>query len=251
MLNKVKCSFAVKKIFGHIWAVWGLLWFALTLLPFIPFLFITRYLPEPRKSTIFYPMSKWWMRLFLYPVGCPLFIKGKENFIKGENYVVTINHNALMDAPVSCPFVPGVNKTIAKDDFLKIPIFNLVYERGSVLINRKSDTSRSKGYDDMKKVLERGWHMCLYPEGTRNKTNNPLQPFKDGAFKLAIETNKAIIPALIFNTKKAQPIKPAFTFYPTILKLHFLPAITSQGHSVQTLKEKVYATMEAYYEANK
>lgn len=240
----------MKKIFGHIWAVWGVLWFALTLLPFIPFLFITRWLPEPTKSVIFYPMSKLWMWLFLYPVGCPLFVRGKNNFKKGENYVVVANHNALMDAPVSCPFVPGVNKTIAKDDFMKIPIFNLVYERGSVLVNRKSDVSRRKGYEDMKKVLANGWHMCLYPEGTRNKTDEPLLEFKDGAFKLAIETNKFIMPTLLFNTRKAQPIKPANTFYPTILKMHFLPAISPEGHTVESLKQIVWKTMHDYYAAN-
>ncbi len=240
----------MRKIFGHIWAVWGGLWFIFSLLPFLPFIFITRYFPEPSKSKIFYHISRWWMRFFLIPVGCPLFLKGQENFIKGEKYIVTLNHNAFMDVPVSCPFVPGVNKTIAKSDFMKIPIFNLVYERGSVLINRKDENSRRKGYDAMKKVLENGWHMCLYPEGTRNKTEQPMQEFKEGAFRLAIDTNTAIIPALIFNTKKAQPHKPAFTFYPTILKLHFLPAISPNGHTTESLNKKVKEVMTAYYIKN-
>ncbi len=241
----------LKKIFGHIWAVWGIFWFVFSLLLFIPIIFITRYLPEPRKSVVFYYISRWWIRLFMFPVGCPLFIKGKQHFKKGENYVVVANHNAFMDAPVSCPFVPGVNKTIAKSDFMKIPIFSLVYERGSVLVDRKDDASRRRGYEQMKKVLASGWHMCLYPEGTRNKSDEPLLPFKDGAFKLAIEANKSVIPTLLFNTRKAQPHKPANTFYPTVLKMHFLPAVSPQGHTVESLRETVWHIMADYYMANK
>ena len=51
----------------------------------------------------------------------------------------------------------------------------------------------------MKKVLDMGLHMCIYPEGTRNKTDQPLKTFHDGAFRLAIDTRKAIIPGMIFQ----------------------------------------------------
>ena len=45
--------------------------------------------------------------------------------------------------------------------------------------------------------------MCIYPEGTRNRTEEPLKKFHDGAFRLAVSSGKEIIPAIIFNTKKA------------------------------------------------
>ena len=55
----------------------------------------------------------------------------------------------------------------------------------------------------MKDVLKKGMHMCIYPEGTRNRSNEPLKKFYDGAFKLAVDTGTSIIPSLIFNTRKA------------------------------------------------
>jgi 1-acyl-sn-glycerol-3-phosphate acyltransferase len=240
----------MKKILGRIWAIWGVTWFTLSLFIFLPFIIITRFFNEPSKSNIFYHISRWWMFLFLYGTGCPIRIRGKQHFAKGANYIVTANHNAFMDVPISSPFIPGTNKTIAKKDFMKVPIFNLVYERGGVLIDRKSEASRRKGYEDMKAVLARGWHMCIYPEGTRNKTNKPIQEFKDGAFRLAIETNKSIIPALLFNTKKAQPHYPSFTFYPTKIEMHFLAPIASEGHTAESLKNIVWQTMHDYYAAN-
>jgi 1-acyl-sn-glycerol-3-phosphate acyltransferase len=241
----------MKLIFGRIWAFWGIVWFCATLLLLLPFVLITRFYKEPNKSTVFYKISKLWMQLFLWGTGCPIKMVGKAHFEKGKNYVVTSNHNSFLDVPVTSPFIPGTNKTIGKSDFMKIPIFNFYYERGSVLVDRKSDTSRRKSYEGMKKVITNGWHMCIYPEGTRNKTNQPLQPFKDGAFRLAIETNVSIIPCLLFNTAKALPLKPSFCYIPTKLEMHFLAPISPINETAETLKQKVFNVMQEYYVANR
>src|SRR5439155_14872246 len=107
-----------------------------------------------------------------------------------------------MDVPLTSPGIPGANKTIAKIEMARIPLFGMIYKRGSVLVDRKSEESRRKSFNKMKEVLQMGMHMCIYPEGTRNKTNEPLQRFHDGAFRLAVETKKDIMPAVIFYTNK-------------------------------------------------
>ena len=66
-----------------------------------------------------------------------------------------------MDVPVSTPFIPGGNKTIAKKEMSKIPVFGLIYKVGSVLVDRKSDASRKDSYTKMKKVLQ--WDcICVF-----------------------------------------------------------------------------------------
>ena len=170
------------------------------------------------------------------------------NFVM--TYIVTCNHNALLDIPLSSPFIPGANQTIAKKDFLKVPLFGWYYNRGSVIVDRHSDASRRKSFELMKGALDKGMHMCIYPEGTRNKTDQPLKKFYDGAFKLAIDTNHAIIPAVIFNTKKALSSKYFFYFLPKKLSIHFIPPIEPGNLTVEELKQKVFNTMSAYYTAN-
>ncbi len=184
-----------------------------------------------------------WLRL----VGCPVKVIGKNNFEKGKAYIVTCNHNSLMDVTLSSPFIPVTNKTIAKKSFAKVPLFGWFYRKGSVLVDRNSDASRRKSFDDMKQVLKKGMHMCIYPEGTRNRTNEPLKKFYDGAFKLAVETQTSVIPTLIFNTKKALPSHKSFYFLPQKLQMHFLEPVSPDGHSVEQLKEKVFAVMTEYY----
>ena len=232
-----------KNIFARIWALWGLISFMLTF--FIIFLpaMASYLLPAVQGQIFFIQVSRFWMNMWLFLIGCPVKISGKENFIDKESYVVVFNHNAFLDVPLSAPFVPGANKTIAKASFAKIPLFGWFYRKGSILVDRKDDRSRSKSFDAMKKVLSMGMHMCIYPEGTRNRTTQPMKEFYDGAFKLALAAKKDIIPCVIIGTKKAMPISKTFYLLPVRLKMHFLPAVSSAGITVTELKEKVFNVM--------
>lgn len=240
-----------KNIFGRIFAFWALLWFFITMLIVLPPTWLLGMIKEPKRTVLFIQLSRIWMAVWLPIAGIRLIIKGKRKFKKEENYIVVFNHNSYMDAPVSAPGVPGGNKTISKIEMSKIPLFGMIYKRGSVLVDRKSEESRLKSYTYMKRVLDMGLHMCIYPEGTRNKTNLPLKEFKDGAFRLAIETKKAIIPAVLFNTKKVLPQHKMFYFWPSKIEMHFLDPVETKDLSMQdvkALKEKVFGLMWNYIE---
>ena len=236
-----------KNIFGRIWALWAMISFILTfLIIFIPSM-IPYLLPDPKGQDLFIRISRFWMRVWLLLVGCPLRVNGKQHFAKGTSYIVTCNHNSLLDIPISCPFIPGANKTIAKTSFAKVPLFGWFYRKGAVLVDRKSDISRRKSFDTMKKVLAMGMHMSVYPEGTRNRSNEPMKKFYDGAFKLAVATNTAVIPAIIFNTKKALPVNKPFFFWPHRLQMDFLQPVPVEGQTAEQLREKVFSIMKDFY----
>lgn len=127
--------------------------------------------------------------------------------------------------------------------FAKIPLFGLYYAKGSVLVDRRSEKSRRVSFEKMKWVLRTGMHMCIYPEGTRNRTQEPLKPFYNGAFKLAHETKTDIIPAIISGTKEAVPLHKTFFFLPKRLEIRFLPPISSKDITALELKNKVFNTM--------
>ena len=236
----------VKNILGRIFAAWAILVFGLTLLIFLLPIGLSVLWPEPKRSRIAYFFWSVWLSIFLPLSGIFRVIKGKKNFKKGQNYVVICNHNSLMDPPISSPSIPGPNKTIAKIEMAKIPIFGIIYRRGAVLVDRKNEESRRASYGKMKEVLEQGLHMCIYPEGTRNKTKEPLQRFQDGAFRLAIDTKKEIIPAVIFNTAKAMPRK-TFFYWPTVVEMHFLEPISVADKTVAQVKEEAFQIMRDYY----
>lgn len=237
----------LKDIVGRIWALWGIISFVVTFfIIFIPTM-ITYLIPDPKGQDIFIKISKLWMTVWLHLVGCPLKVKGKKNFAPHTAYIVVCNHNSMLDIPISCPFIPGANKTIAKKSFVKIPLFGWFYRKGAVLVDRKSDVSRRRSFEAMKKVLSEGMHMSIYPEGTRNRTDEPLKKFHDGAFKLAVSTNTSIIPAVILHSKKALPLNKFFYFIPHKLEMHFLEPVPVAEQTADQLKEKVFEIMKAYY----
>ena len=119
-----------------------------------------------------------------------------------------------------------------------------------MLVDRKSEESRRASFTAMKNVLQMGLHMCIYPEGTRNKTSEPLQPFHNGAFRLAIETGKPILPAVIFNTAKVLPPGISFFFWPAKIRMEFLEPIPPIG-TVEELKKITFERMKEYYVKNK
>ena len=242
----------IKNILGALLAAWALIFFSVTMIiVFIP-IWLTSLIKDPAGTELFRKICLVWMDTFLFMLGCVIKRRGTEHFRKGQTYVVVCNHRSLMDVPLSTPHIPGPNKTIAKKELANIPIFGMVYKRGSILVDRKSDESRRRSMDEMKKVLAQGMHMCIYPEGTRNKTANPLKSFYDGAFKLASDTGTPIIPAIIFNTDKVLPNNKSFYVWPHRMSIHFLPEIpVEKNQNVATLRDQVYQIMWDFYEENK
>ena len=235
-------------IFGRVWSLWGLISFILTfLLIFLPSMGAYLFKDYKKGQDYFIAVSRVWMWTWLRLIGCPVKVTGREYFKPGETYVIVYNHNALLDVPLSAPFVPGGNKTIAKASFAKVPIFGWFYKRGSILVDRNDDKSRVKSFEEMKRSLRAGMHMCIYPEGTRNRTNQPLKKFYDGAFKLSVDTQNEMIPCVISGTNKAMPIHKTFFLWPTPLQMDFLPPISPLGIDAKELKENVFRVMTAHY----
>jgi 1-acyl-sn-glycerol-3-phosphate acyltransferase len=242
----------LKNIFGRIWAAWGALVFILTMLIFlIPFFAFIYFKKEPKKTYRFISYSRVWMDIFLGLIGCPLKIQGREYFQKGKTYIVVCNHNSLIDVPVSSPGIPGGNKTIAKAEMAKIPVFGLIYKTGSILVDRKNEKSRRESFVKMREVLDMGLHMCIYPEGTRNTSAEPIKPFHDGAFRLAVNSGHAIMPMIIFNSRRANPPDKGFYLMPVKLRMHFLPEVEPKPEeSVEQLKGRVFEQMKNYIMQN-
>ncbi len=245
----------MKNILGRLYAFWLMLCFAITLLLVaIPTAFFHYTIKdEVKKTTAILKGYRVWMGILMPMVFCRVTLKGRNHFRKGQNYIVVCNHNALFDILVSTPSVPGASKTLAKEELAHIPVFGLVYRSGSILVNRKNARSRAESMEKMKETLARGMHLILYPEGTRNKTDAPLKSFHDGAFALAIEMQKPIIPSLLFNTGKILPSGKKFFALPYPVPMHFLEPVSVEGltmKDVPVLKEKIFRMMSEYYEAH-
>ena len=213
----------MKEILGRIYYVYLALLFAVTMIPVALIVFIQKSILSAEKfPTALHSTFRVWMGIFMPLIFCPVRHYGREKFEKGKNYVVVVNHNSFMDIPVSAPGVPVPSITLAKVEISKVPFFGYIYKQGTILLDRKDRKSRIESFSKMKSVLQSGLSLCLYPEGTRNKSGKLLGKFKDGAFRVAVESQTDIMIGVILGTKKIlHPTKKMFA-WPHRIEFHFL-----------------------------
>ena len=71
-----------------------------------------------------------------------------------------------------------------------------VRNAGSILLDREK-SQMSGFFADMKKAVKRGESIFIFPEGTRNKTDKPVTPFKEGSRIIALKNRLPILPLYI------------------------------------------------------
>ncbi len=59
--------------------------------------------------------------------------------------------------------------------------------------------------EKIRETLSYGIPALIFAEGTQNRTKEILQPFKDGAFRIAIETQLPIVPLVVIGAGKLMP----------------------------------------------
>jgi 1-acyl-sn-glycerol-3-phosphate acyltransferase len=172
---------------------------------------------------------------------------GREHFKKGQSYIYVSNHTSFLDLPGLAMLIPGEFRPLAKKELLKIPVFGLIARGATVIVDRSSGESRKRSLDKLKKTLAEGISILLFAEGTQNRSKEVLQPFKDGAFRLAIDTQMPLLPMVVIG---AGPLMPPGTINlrPGLIKIVVGPEISTIGmtetialknHTFDIMKEMI------------
>src|SRR5690606_10469658 len=122
-----------------------------------------------------------------------------ENFRKGQTYIYVSNHTSFLDIPGLTMLLPGQFRPLAKKELLKIPVFGWIAQSAAIIVDRSSPESRKKSIDRLKNFLNAGISILIFAEGTQNRTANILQPFKDGAFRIAVDTQHPVLPIVVLG----------------------------------------------------
>jgi 1-acyl-sn-glycerol-3-phosphate acyltransferase len=121
-----------------------------------------------------------------------------QNFIqKGKSYIFVSNHTSFLDGPGVRLMIPGEFRPLAKKELGKIPVLGWIVKSACIIVDRGDHTSRKKSLAKLVAVLDRGISPLIFAEGTQNRTKEILQPFKDGAFRIALDTQTNILPMVV------------------------------------------------------
>jgi len=117
-------------------------------------------------------------------------------------YVVVANHESFADM-LLISHLPWEMKWLAKETWFKFPLVGwLMMMAGDIKIIRGNKQSIVTAMKDCHDRLDKGVSVMLFPEGTRTR-DGEMGEFKDGAFRLAIETGHPILPMVVNGTREA------------------------------------------------
>lgn len=125
-------------------------------------------------------------------------------------HVVVSNHESHLDAFL-ISHLPWEMKWLAKRSLFRVPFIGWCMAlAGDVAIERGARDSVGRALARCRDYLDRGVSVFLFPEGTR-AVGDGLQPFKAGAFRLALEANVPVLPLAVAGTRAGLQ-KGAFLF---------------------------------------
>lgn len=186
-------------------------------------------------SSLFSPDGRWqqflaksWASMVLHVVGIRLRVRGAENLQPGSHSIVVSNHLSLMDTPVLVGALPVAFKFLAKRELLKVPFIGWHLRRGGHLtVDRSSIRSALESMNECARLIrDRHLSVLIFPEGTRG--TGELQPFKDGAAFLAIQSGALVTPVAIVGTERALPTRSS-VFTPTEVEVRIGVPIDPAG----------------------
>ena len=132
---------------------------------------------------------------FLFKVLYRPTIIGKEHIPKSGRIVIAGNHTNNFDCVLLIASTKRCVHFLAKDELYKGFKKYIFKYMGIIPVNRRQKDGKSlkKAIDFLNKDMAIG----IFPEGTFNRSENTILPFKIGAVKMAHDTNTKIVPFVI------------------------------------------------------
>lgn len=207
-------------------------------------------LPFNKGGRLFNWWGMHWARGILRICGVKVEVEGIDNLDFSSNYIYVSNHASVFDIPAVMGYIPDQIRMVFKKELARIPLFGWAVRTGGyIVIDRGDSLGAMRSLEKAAETIRRGASVVLFAEGTRTKTGK-LQPFKRGAFNLAVRGGVPIVPLTINGSYKILP-KSRFRINPGTIQLKLskpIPTNGSEGKEGEiNLMEQVQAVILQHY----
>lgn len=195
----------MKKLSQTFWSVWSWLVFGTVIALWLPLMAVVWLVTAP-----FDPSRYWTGYLFrkltvVHQRLNPLWtfrVGGTMPANPRNPYVVVSNHESFVDI-LLISHLPWEMKWLSKKENFKIPVAGwLMRMARDIELDRKDPKSAAAAMQQCRQRLDDNVSVMIFPEGTRSTTGD-LLPFKDGAFRLAIEAQVPVLPLAVHGAATA------------------------------------------------
>ncbi len=195
----------------------------------------------------------WAFRVIIFIAGTKLTVIGEENVPKEEPVLYVLNHRGYFDILLTYTRVPRPTGYVAKKEMLKyLTLTKWMKNLYCEFMDRSDLRKGMESINNCAEKIKKGISIAIFPEGTRNKSDEPLLEFHKGSFKIAEKTGCKIVPVVLNNTSAVFEDQ-----FPRLKKQHvvleYLPAVdvaVMDREEKKQLCDMVRAQMEEAYLRN-
>lgn len=236
-------------VLKFLYSIWAVLSFLLLTIPMlIGYLFLKLFIPYNKQINGVYIINRTAIFIWSVVTGMRYKIKGIEHLQNNQTYVVVVNHINAADI-MAVAYGQRVNaKPLLKKELTLIPGLGQLFSLMCLPFDRKNKEARHASKVRMLQELKQGISVLIFPEGTRNRSNQPLLPFYDGAFELAIDAQVPILPVVLTNIRAINKVD-TLLIQPGVMELTHLPPIFPTNYTIaqlEELKQKTFHAMSDY-----
>ena len=207
-------------------------------------------LVSDRTGKKYHGVARIWSRVSLRVCGVQVRVRGTEHLERGRSYIYVSNHASMFDIPVVAAGIPDDIRIVYKRELEKIPVLGWGLRWSNYIgIDRGRSTEARRSLDQAVAKIRNGASVLLFGEGTRT-SDGKLQPFKRGAFHLALRSGVPVVPLTINGSYSIVP-KHSLRIRPGTVELVLSPPITLSALEGRTaeldLMAKVRSAIAAEY----
>lgn len=235
-----------KRLARFIFSVYGFAVFLILMFFLFPFIVLASLFGEIKGGNAIYILCRFWADACLFCFGIRHRNIYDAPFEPGKSCIFVFNHSSYLDIPILlATFRRQPIRVLGKAEMSKVPVFGFIYRKAAVMVDRSDASHRAQSVSRLKAVLRKEISIVIAPEGTFNTTGKPLKLFYDGAFRIAIETQTPIRPAVFLDAFDRLSPHSIFSLNPGRSRSVFLPEIeVDKMDTIESLKLKVYQCME-------
>ncbi len=231
--------------FRLVYKIYFLLFFVLSLVLFFPL--FKFFLSKKERFPTAFKIIRVYSKVWLYGSGIYLRVKGKENILKDQAFLICSNHSSFLDpAPLYAIFKQHFVFT-GKKEIEKWPLFHIFYTSGmNILVDRHNRIGALKSFKAMMDVIKQGHPLVILPEGTIPPNAPQLGEFKSGAVSIAIQMGIPILP--VTQTTNWKRLQRSSLFKgnasPGVAEVVIHPPISTEGltrKDTEALQAKLHA----------
>jgi 1-acyl-sn-glycerol-3-phosphate acyltransferase len=159
--------------------------------------------PFNRTGNLYHALARIHARGVLAVCGVNVIVEGLEKVDFSRNYIYVSSHASFFDIPAVLVGIPDQIRIVYKKELEWVPIWGWALKLGGVYISidRKKGQDAVQSLEKAAEKMRKGASVLLFPEGTRSP-DGTLQPFKRGAFNLAMKAGVPIVPLAINGSFK-------------------------------------------------